>query len=52
VLGEQDFSEWLLFVEHPSVHGGDERVAVDEVHLQGENAEQQIAIGVGPISWR
>ena len=37
-----------LFVQHPSVHRGDEGVARDEFHLQGEDAEPQIAVGAGP----
>jgi hypothetical protein len=32
-------------VQYPGVHGLDERVAACEIHLQGEDAEQQIAVG-------
>src|SRR5438128_6196734 len=52
-LLEQDLPERLTLVEHPSVHGGYERVAADEVHLQGEDPEQQVAIGIRPVvTWR
>src|SRR5262249_52864323 len=40
----KDQPEWLGLVEHPGVHGRDQGVAADKVHLQGENAKQQIPV--------
>jgi hypothetical protein len=34
-------------VQDPGVHGRDELVAVDEVHLERQDAEQQVAVGAG-----
>jgi transposase len=33
------------------MHGGDEGIARDEVHLQGQDAKEQIAVGVGRRRW-
>src|SRR5262249_48791875 len=41
----EDVAERPVLVEHPDVHGGDERVAADEVHLHREDAEEQVAVG-------
>jgi hypothetical protein len=37
----------LGFLQHPGVHGLDEGITADEVHLQGQDAEQQVASAVG-----
>jgi hypothetical protein len=42
---EQDLSQILVLVEYPRLHGRDEGVAADELHLQGQDAEQQVAVG-------
>jgi hypothetical protein len=47
LLRDEDFSKGAFLVEHPGVQGGDEGVAVEEVHLQGQDTEKQVAIGVG-----
>ena len=39
--------EGTLLVEHPGVHRRDELLGADEVHLHGENAEEEISIGGG-----
>ncbi len=41
----QEPRERLGLVEHPGVHGGDQLSAADEVHLQSEDAEQQVTVG-------
>src|SRR5262249_9445535 len=38
-------------VEDPGVHGRDESVTVDEVHLQRQDAEEEVAVGHG-AGWR
>jgi hypothetical protein len=43
----QDLSQGFALVEHPGVHGADEGIAADEVHLQGQDAQQQVAIRRG-----
>jgi hypothetical protein len=53
VLGQgalvlEDVTQGLRLVEHPGAHGRDEGVAGDEAHLQGEDAEQQVAVGREP----
>lgn len=45
-LFDQDLSQWFELVEHPGIHARDELVAGDEVHLQREDAEEQVAVGV------
>jgi hypothetical protein len=47
VLFNEYVAERLGLILYPGVHGGDEGVAAEEVHLQGQNAEEQIAVGVG-----
>ena len=44
---DQYFAQRLLLGEHPGVHGRDQGLAVDEVHLTGQNAEKQIAVVLG-----
>jgi hypothetical protein len=44
-LFDENLSQWLVLVQNPGVHGPQEVVAADEVHLQGQDAEQQVAIG-------
>src|SRR5438045_558461 len=44
-LRQQNLPQRPLLIEHPSVHRAHEAIATDEVHLHGENAEQQITIG-------
>ena len=41
----QDVRKWPVFFEHPRIHRGDQGIARNEVHLNREDAEQQIAIG-------
>jgi hypothetical protein len=41
----QDLTERPGLVEHPGLHGGEQGVAADEVHLQGQHAVEQVAIG-------
>jgi hypothetical protein len=42
---DEDLSQGLVLVQDPGVHGPDEGIAADEVHLQGQDAEQQVAVG-------
>jgi hypothetical protein len=44
-LLDQHLAERPGLVQHPGVHGGDQGGAVDEVHLEGHDAEEQIAVG-------
>jgi parallel beta-helix repeat protein len=44
-LLHEDLAEGFGLVEDPGVQGGDEGVARDEVHLQRQDAEEQVAIG-------
>ena len=46
-LLQEDLAQGFVFLQHPGVHGPDEGVSRDEVHLQGEDAEQQVAVGKG-----
>src|SRR6266852_1956742 len=48
LLFDEDLADRLGLVEHPGIHGGNEGVAADEVHLKGQDAEQQIAVGARP----
>ena len=47
ILGNEYLAQRFGLLQHPGVHGRDQGVAADEVHLQGENAEEQIAIVFG-----
>jgi hypothetical protein len=47
----EDVAERLGLVEYPSVHGRDQGVAADEVHLQRQDAEQQVTVGRGAGRW-
>jgi hypothetical protein len=40
----QEFSQWRLLSQYPGVHDSNELVAGDEVHLQGQDAEEQVAV--------
>jgi hypothetical protein len=44
---DEDLAERFRLVQRPGVHPGDEGVAGDEVDLQREDAEEQVAVGVG-----
>ena len=44
-LVAQDAAERLGLVQRPGVHGGDQLVAAHEVELQGQDAEEQVAVG-------
>ncbi len=46
-LLDEDLSQGPGLVQDPGVHGGDQRVARDEVHLERDDPEQQVAIGSG-----
>ncbi len=41
----QDLPERLVLVENPRVHRRDQLIARDEVQLQGDDAEEQVAVG-------
>src|SRR6266446_1233666 len=41
----EDLSQRFGLVQDPGVHGLDQGVAADEVHLQREDAEQQVTVG-------
>ncbi len=41
----QHLPERAGLVEHPGIHGGDQGVARNEVHLQRQDAEEQVAVG-------
>jgi hypothetical protein len=45
-LFAQDLPQGPRLVQHPGVHGRDQGVPADEVHLQGQDAEQQVAVSV------
>jgi hypothetical protein len=42
----QDLARPLLVGHDPGVHGLDQILLADEIHLDGKDAEQQIAVGV------
>src|SRR5262249_38696026 len=44
-LFHQDLSQRFGLLQHPGVHGRDEAVAADEIHLQGQDTEEEIPIG-------
>ena len=44
-LLDQDLFQRLVLGEHPGAHRRQEGVAGHEVHLQGQDAEQQVAVG-------
>ena len=44
---DEDLAKRLGLFQHPGVHGGEKRLATDKVHLQGEDAEQEVAVGAG-----
>src|SRR5258708_7597577 len=46
-LVQQKLSELLLLVEYPIVHRLDECLAADEIHLQCQDAKEEIAVGGG-----
>ena len=46
LLRDEDVSKRLALVKHPGMHGGDELIAGDKIHLQGENAEEEIPISI------
>jgi hypothetical protein len=48
-LALEDVAQGLAFVQDPGVHAGDELVAADEVQLQRQDAEQQVAVGRGAL---
>ena len=41
----EDLAQRGRLVQHPGVHGGDQGVPGDEVHLQGDDTEQKVSIG-------
>jgi hypothetical protein len=45
-LRDEDLAEGLGLVQHPGVHGSDQGVPADKVHLKSQDAEQQVAVGV------
>ena len=34
-----------MLLQDPRIHRGDQVVAAEEIHLQGQDAEQQVAVG-------
>jgi hypothetical protein len=46
-LRDQDLAERAALLPPPDAHGGAQGVRSDEVHLQGQEAELQVAVGVG-----
>src|SRR5271166_4894578 len=44
---DKDHAEWPRLFVGPGVEGGKQRSAIDEVVLEGQDAEQQIAGSVG-----
>jgi hypothetical protein len=42
---DQKFAQRLGLGEHPCLHGADEAVPGDEVHLKGEDAEEKVSVG-------
>jgi hypothetical protein len=44
-LPNQDLPQRLSLVQHPPVHSRDKLVSVNKVHLQGQDAEEQISVG-------
>ncbi len=48
----QHLPEGFVLVENPGVHRRDQLVARDEVHLQGDDAEEQVAVGIVGVSTR
>ena len=48
-LYDKESTQRLPLVKDPSVHGGDQGIAGNEVHLQRQDAKQEVAIGSGPI---
>src|SRR5262249_14781076 len=42
---DQDFAQRFRLIQHPRAHCFDQRVAADEVVLDGHDAEEQIQIG-------
>ena len=47
----EDLAQRRLLAEHPGVHGVEQLLARDEVHLQGEQAEHQVAVGRRAGAW-
>lgn len=45
-LLNQNLAERLGFLQHPSVHRRNQRIPADEVHLQRQDAEEEIAVDV------
>jgi hypothetical protein len=45
-LFHQDLAKGLSLVKHPGVHGSDQCITIDEVHLHGQDAEQEVAVRV------
>jgi hypothetical protein len=46
-MQDEDFAEGFLFVGYPRLHGGDESAAANEIHLQGDDAKQQVLVSDG-----
>ena len=45
-LFQKDLIKRLLFIEHPGVHRRNQRVPADKIHLQRDDAEEEIAVDV------
>ena len=46
-LLDEDLAECPVLGEDPGVHGRHQDIPVDEVHLQGQDAEQKVPVGIG-----
>jgi hypothetical protein len=47
VLLQENLAQGLGLVEHPRMHRCNQGVSTDEVHLQGQDTEEQVAVRVG-----
>ena len=47
-LSDEDVGERSVLLSRPNAERGDELIAVDEIVLKREDAEEQIAVGIAP----
>jgi hypothetical protein len=50
-LIDEDLAQSLILIKHPGIHCCNQGVAANEVHLQCQDTEQQVAVG-GRVQWR
>ena len=41
----EDLAQRRCLVQDPGLHRGDQGIARDEIHLQGDHPEQKVAVG-------